>query len=386
MKIRVERDALADAVAWVARSLPNRPTAPILAGLLMNASGDEVTLSSFDSTTSAQVTMPAEVTDEGTVLVSGRLLNEIARSLPNKPGEMVSDHTQVELICGSARFSLQTLPVEEYPTLPEMPTQTGLVDASVFEKSVSQVVIAAGRDELLNVFTGVRVEINGDRLSLLATDRYRMALKELTWQPSSPDIEGAVLVPGRVLADTAKSLTSGKTVTVSLSTTESEGEGLVGFIGEGAKSRREATTRLLNQAFPKVRHLMDVVGTVTVRVPTADLLAAVKRVSLVAERNTPLRMLIEDDHISLEAATGDQAHASEAIEAQVGVVGEEKSIEAAGFNPHYLLDALGALDAPYAHFSFTAPGKPCLITGLATIDGDQLFDYRHVIMLMRLPS
>lgn len=386
MKIRVERDALADAVAWVARSLPNRPTAPILAGLLMNASGDEVTLSSFDSTTSAQVTMPAEVTDEGTVLVSGRLLNEIARSLPNKPVEMVSDHTQVELICGSARFSLQTLPVEEYPTLPEMPTQTGIVDASVFEKSVSQVVIAAGRDELLNVFTGVRVEINGDRLSLLATDRYRMALKELTWQPSSPDIEGAVLVPGRVLADTAKSLTSGKTVTVSLSTTESEGEGLVGFTGEGAKGRREATTRLLNQAFPKVRHLMDVVGTVTVRVPTADLLAAVKRVSLVAERNTPLRMLIEDDHISLEAATGDQAHASEAIEAQIGVVGEEKSIEAAGFNPHYLLDALGALDAPYAHFSFTAPGKPCLITGLATIDGDQLFDYRHVIMLLRLPN
>ena len=386
MKIRVERDALADAVAWVARSLPNRPTAPILAGLLMNASGDEVTLSSFDSTTSAQVTMPAEVTDEGTVLVSGRLLNEIARSLPNKPVEMVADHTQVELTCGSARFSLQTLPVDEYPTLPEMPTQTGLVDASVFEKSVSQVVIAAGRDELLNVFTGVRVEINGDRLSLLATDRYRMALKELTWQPSSPDIGGAVLVPGRVLADTAKSLTSGKTVTVSLSTTESEGEGLVGFIGEGAKGRREATTRLLNQAFPKVRHLMDVVGTVTVRVPTADLLAAVKRVSLVAERNTPLRMLIEDEHIALEAATGDQAHASEAIEAQVDVVGEEKSIEAAGFNPHYLLDALGALDAPYAHFSFTAPGKPCLITGLATIDGDQLFDYRHVIMLMRLPN
>ena len=386
MKIRVERDTLADAVAWVARSLPNRPTAPILAGLLMNATGDEVTLSSFDSTTSAQVTMPAEVTDEGTVLVSGRLLNEIARSLPNKPVEMVADHTQVELTCGSARFSLQTLPVDEYPTLPEMPTQTGLVDASVFEKSVSQVVIAAGRDELLNVFTGVRVEINGDRLSLLATDRYRMALKELTWQPSSPDIEGAVLVPGRVLADTAKSLTSGKTVTVSLSTTESEGEGLVGFIGEGAKGRREATTRLLNQAFPKVRHLMDVVGTVTVRVPTADLLAAVKRVSLVAERNTPLRMLIEDEHIALEAATGDQAHASEAIEAQVDVVGEEKSIEAAGFNPHYLLDALGALDAPYAHFSFTAPGKPCLITGLATIDGDQLFDYRHVIMLMRLPN
>src|SRR5690606_17817317 len=188
---------------WVARSLPNRPTAPILAGLLIEAEGDNVTLSSFDSTTSAKVTLPADVSDEGTSLVSGRLLAEIARSLPNKPVEMVADHSKVELTCGSARFTLQTLPVEAYPTLPEMPTQTGVVAADVFEKAVSQVVVAAGRDELLNVFTGVRVEINGDQLSLLATDRYRMALKELNWNPSSPAVEGAVLVPGRVLADTA---------------------------------------------------------------------------------------------------------------------------------------------------------------------------------------
>lgn len=386
MKIRVERDALADAVAWVARSLPNRPTAPILAGLLIEAEGDSVTLSSFDSTTSAKVTMDADVSDEGTSLVSGRLLAEIARSLPNKPVEMVADHAKVELTCGSARFTLQTLPVDEYPSLPEMPTQTGEVDAGVFEKAVSQVVVAAGRDELLNVFTGVRVEINGDQLSLLATDRYRMALRELNWKPSSPSVEGAVLVPGRVLADTAKSLTSGETVTVSLSTTESEGEGLAGFIGEGAKGSREATTRLLNQAFPKVRHLMDVDATVTVRISTTDLLAAVKRVSLVAERNTPLRMIINEDNVALEAATGDQAQASEAISAEVGVTTDEQSITAAGFNPQYLLDALNAIDAPFAHFSFTAPGKPCLITGLASMDGDQLLDYRHVIMLMRLPN
>ena len=386
MKIRVERDALADAVAWVARSLPNRPTAPILAGLLIEAEGDSVTLSSFDSTTSAKVTLPGDVSDEGTSLVSGRLLAEIARSLPNKPVEMVADHSKVELTCGSARFTLQTLPVEEYPSLPEMPTQTGVVDAGVFEKAVSQVVVAAGRDELLNVFTGVRVEIDGDQLSLLATDRYRMALKELNWKPSSPSVEGAVLVPGRVLADTAKSLTSGETVTVSLSTTESEGEGLAGFIGEGSKGSREATTRLLNQAFPKVRHLMDVDATVTVRISTTDLLAAVKRVSLVAERNTPLRRIINEDNVALEAATGDQAQASEAISAEVEVTTDEQSITAAGFNPQYLLDALNSIDAPFAHFSFTAPGKPCLITGLASIDGEQLLDYRHVIMLMRLPN
>lgn len=386
MKIRVERDALADAVAWVARSLPNRPAAPILSGMLLVADGDEVTLSSFDSTTSAKATLPAEVTDEGTVLVSGKLLSEIARSLPNKPVDMMADAAKVDLTCGSARFTLQTLPVDDYPTLPEMPTQTGTVASSVFERAVAQVFVAAGRDELLNVFTGVRVEIDGEQLSLLATDRYRMALKELTWNPSAPDLEGAVLVPGKVLADTAKSMTFGDTVTVSLSTTESEGEGLVGFVGEGAKGRREATTRLLSQAFPRVRHLMDVAATVSVRVNTADLLAATRRVALVAERNTPIRMNILDDHITLEAGTGDQAQATEALAAEIGVAGDEPSITAAGFNPHYLLDALTVLDAPFAHFSFTMPGKPCLITGLATIDGEQLFDYRHVIMLMRLPG
>ena len=386
MKIRVERDALADAVAWVARSLPNRPTAPILTGMLLEADADGLTLSSFDTTTSAKVTLPAAVSDEGTVLVSGRLLSDIARSLPNKPVDLVADHAKVELTCGQARFTLQTLPVEEYPSLPEMPTQTGSVEAAAFEKAVSQVFVAAGRDELLTVFTGVKLEINGESLSLLATDRYRMALKELTWTPGQPDAEGSVLVPGKVLADTAKSMTAGDQVTISLSTTQAEGEGVAGFIGEGAKGSREATTRLLSQAFPKVRHLMDVNATVSLRVNTADLLAAVKRVSLVAERNTPLRMRIDADQIALEAATGDQAQASEAIEAQVDIVGDEPSITDAGFNPHYLLDALTALDAPFAHFSFTLPGKPCLIMGLPSIDSEPLTDYRHVIMLMRLPN
>ncbi len=386
MKIRVERDALADAVAWVARSLPNRPTAPILSGMLLSADGDAVTLSSFDSTTSAKVALPAQVHDEGTVLVSGRLLAEIARSLPNKPVELDADHSKVELTCGSARFTLQTLPVDEYPTLPDMPTQAGTVEASTFERAVAQVFVAAGRDELLSVFTGVRVEIDGETLSLLATDRYRMALKEITWNPSTPDAEGAVLIPGKVLSDTAKAMTGGDEVTISLSTTEAEGEGLAGFVGEGSYGKREATTRLLSQSFPKVRHLMDVDGTVNVRVSRDELLGAVKRVKLVAERNTPLRMVINDDHVTLEAATGDQAQGTEAIPAGVEIVGDEQTIEAAGFNPQYLLDALGALDAPYAHFAFTAPGKPCLITGLASMDGEQLFDYRHVIMLMRLPS
>ena len=386
VRIRLERDVLAEAVQWAARSLPTRPSVPILAGLMLKAGNGEVVLSSFDYETSAKVTVKAEVADDGVALVSGRLLAEIARSLPNKPVELTSDATKVELVCGSARFTLQTLPVSDYPALPTMPESTGTIVSEDFAKAVSQVVVAAGRDELLPVFTGVRMEIDGETLSLLATDRYRMALKELPWNPRSTSSEGAALVPARVLAETARSMTSGTDITLSLSSAAT-GDGLIGFEGTGAAGVREITTRLLDGEFPKVRHLMNVQPTVTVRANTAEVEAAVKRVGLVAERNTSLRMLIGDGSITLEAATGDQAQAVEALEAVVvDVTGQGLTMTAAGFNPHYISDALAALDAPYVQFSFTAPGKPCLLMGLDETDGDVREDYRHVIMLMRLPA
>lgn len=386
MKIRLERDVLADAVAWAARSLPNRPSVPILAGLRITAGDDGVTLSSFDYETSARVTVEGDVDEAGEALVSGRLLADIARSLPARPVVITSDASRMEIVCGSARFTLQTLPVADYPSLPEMPAATGTVEAELFQKAVSQVVVAAGRDELLPVFTGVRVEIEGDTLSLLATDRYRMALKEIAWTPAATQASGAALVPARVLNETAKSMTAGDKVTMSLSS-GGVGDGLVGFEGDGAGGTREITTRLLDGEFPKVRHLMQVQPTVSVRCNTAELIASAKRVALVAERNTSLRMVISEGQIALEAATGDQAQASEAIEAQVDVAdGGENPVPAAGFNPHYLQDVLNVLDTPYVYFAFTAPGKPCLVAGLEEIDGEPNTDYRHVIMLMRLPN
>ena len=286
-------------------------------------------------------------------------------------------------MCGSARFTLQLLPVEDYPDLPEMPAATGSVVSEDFARSVAQVVIAAGRDELLPVFTGVRLEIDGDRLSLLATDRYRMALKELTWNPATTGAEGAALVPARVLGEAARSMSSGETVQLALAS-EGAGEGLIGFEGDGLNGTRQLTTRLLDGEFPKVRHLMDIRGNVVVRCSTAELIDSVKRVSLVAERNTSLRMAIDEDSIALDAATGDQAQATEAVEAVITRGGDE--VTAVGFNPHYLSDALGALTQPYVQFSFTAPGKPCLVQGLPELDGEPDADYRHVIMLMRLPG
>ncbi len=386
MKIQLERDVLADAVTWVARSLPNRPSVPILAGLRIEARGDEVVLSSFDYETSAKISVPADVTKEGVTLVSGKLLASIAQTLPNKPVNLEADELRVELTCGGARFTLQTLPLAEYPQLPKLPEATGTIDSSLFAHAVSQVFVAAGRDELLPVFTGVRLEIEGDTLSLLATDRYRMALREITWNPASASAEGAALIPARVLSDAAKSMTSGDHVTLNLAGGEA-GDGLVGFTGEGTSGVQEITTRLLDGEFPKVRHLMNIHPALTVRMNNSELAAAVKRISLVAERNTPLRMVIGEEGITLEAATGDQAQGVEVVEAVVtDHTGEGISMTAAGFNPHYLSDALGALDSPYVNFSFTAPGKPCLVTPLSEIDGEPTTDYRHVIMLMRLPQ
>ncbi|MFC6340734.1 DNA polymerase III subunit beta, partial [Nocardioides hankookensis] len=198
MKFRVERDVLADAVAWAARSLPVRPSVPVLAGLLIEANDDGLVLSTFDYETSARATLNAQVSDEGRALVSGRLLADICRSLPAKPVDMVLDGARVSLTCGSARFSLQTMPVEDYPALPDMPAATGTVDSEGFAHAVAQAVTAAGRDDMLPVLTGVRIEIDGSTISLLATDRFRLAHRELAWSPHTPDVSAAALVPARV--------------------------------------------------------------------------------------------------------------------------------------------------------------------------------------------
>jgi len=385
MKIELDKDVFADAVAWAARSLPLRPSFPILAGLMIRAEAGLVTLSSFDYETSAQVTIKAQVEAPGAALVSGKLLADITRSLPSKPIVLTSGDTDVELVCGSARFTLQTLPLTEYPDLPAMPTASGWIGSEELSKAVGQVVVAAGKDELLPVFTGVKIEFDQDNLSLLATDRYRMALKELKWNPSASAPETSALVPGKVLADTAKSMMSAERITVCLSAIAA-GEGLIGFEAESTDGVRQITTRLLDGEFPKLRHLMNIANDLTVRANTQDLVAAVRRVALVAEKNTSLRMRIDADSVTLEAARGDQAQAVEVVSALVDYNASEPPITEAGFNPHYLLDALSALDSNYVHIAFTGSGKPCLVTALPDLDGTPDDDYRHVIMLMRLSS
>ncbi|WP_297083580.1 DNA polymerase III subunit beta, partial [uncultured Demequina sp.] len=195
MKFTVDRDVLADAVAWTSRAVPARPPVPVLAGVRITADATgEVTLASFDYEVSARGTFAADVDSAGEVLVSGRLLKEIANALPHKPVEFSLDGTKVSVTCGASRFTLATMPVDQYPALPELPEQSGTIDGAELQRAVSQVTVAASRDDSLPILTGVRVEIEGSHISLLATDRYRLALRELEWKPSKSDISAVALV------------------------------------------------------------------------------------------------------------------------------------------------------------------------------------------------
>jgi DNA polymerase III subunit beta len=376
VKIQVERDVLADAVAWTARALPARPTVPVLAGMRLHA-GADLTLSSFDYDVSAQATIPVATEEEGSALVSGRLLAEISRSLPAKPVQITSEGGKAVLSCGSATFTLLTMPEDEYPALPEMPPAAGTVGSDAFASAVSQSATAAGRDDTLPALTGVRIEIEGDTLTLISTDRYRLAVRELRWTPAQPDLSAAVLVPARALAETARALTSGAEVAIALALPgegdPAGGDGMIGFEGGG----RRATTRLLGGEFPRHQALLPSHVNSTAEMSTPLLAEAVKRVALVAERNTAVRLAFSPGQLVLEAGTGEEAQAVEVLEAAYD--SDDLSI---AFNPQYLLDGLAAIDSDTVRMSFTEPGKPALITGKPAPDGQP--DYRYLLMPIRL--
>ncbi|QHY96812.1 DNA polymerase III subunit beta [Streptomyces sp. S4.7] len=374
VKIRVERDVLAEAVAWVARSLPARPPAPVLAGLLLKAEEGALSFSSFDYEVSARVSVDAEVEEDGTVLVSGRLLADICRALPNRPVEISTDGVRATVVCGSSRFTLHTLPVDEYPALPQMPTATGTVPGEVFASAAAQVAIAAGRDDTLPVLTGVRIEIEGDTVTLASTDRYRFAVRDFLWKPEVSDISAVALVPAKTLLDTAKALTSGDTVTLALSGSGA-GEGLIGFEGAG----RRTTTRLLEGDLPKYRTLFPTEFNSVAVIETAPFVEAVKRVALVAERNTPVRLSFEQGVLILEAGSSDDAQAVERVDANLD--GDDISI---AFNPTFLLDGLSAIDSPVAQLSFTTSTKPALLSGKPALDAEADDAYKYLIMPVRL--
>lgn len=387
LKFRLVREDFADAVAWVARSLPSRPTVPVLAGVLLTGSDDGLTISGYDYETSAEVRVPAEIASPGSALVSGRLLSDITRSLPAKPVEVTVEGTRVSLTCGSARFSLPTMAIEDYPSLPALPDETGVVSASVFGEAIGQVAVAAGRDDTLPMLTGIRVEISGDKVVMAATDRFRLAVRELTWSTDCAGVEAAVLVPSKTLAEAAKMAADGTEVHLALGAGAAVGkEGLLGIRSNG----RRTTTRLLDAEFPKFRQLLPTEHTAVATAGVAELTETIKRVALVADRGAQVRMEFSEDGVRLFAGADDVGRAEEDL--QVDFAGEPLTI---AFNPTYLTDGLGSLKSERVTFGFTTPSRPAVLRPAGDHDGDVgsagpfpagQTDYVYLLMPVRLPG
>ncbi|MBV9379394.1 MAG: DNA polymerase III subunit beta [Streptosporangiaceae bacterium] len=353
MKFTVERDALAEAVAWVARALPSRPVIPVLSGLLLEAE-DDLTLSCFDYEVSARMSVPASVDEPGTALVPGRLLAEITRSLPGLPAEFADDPDGVSLTCGEASFTLVTLQAAEYPALPELPQLAGTADGGALAAAIGQVAPAASRDDTLPMLTGVSVELEGETITLAATDRYRLAVRELAWNPALRE-RTAVMVPARTLSDAARMMGPGMTVRIMLR----EGAGQPGPAGPGGRivaapaagssdamigfeaGGRRLTTRLLAGEFIKYRSRFPAEFGCTADLPATAFTEAVRRVSLVAERGSPVRLSFGPGRVTVDAGTQGHARARESVPAEF--TGEEPVI---AFNPHYLLDGIAAATTP----------------------------------------
>jgi DNA polymerase III subunit beta len=344
MRFRVEREALAEALAWVARALPTRPVVPVLSGLRLDA-GSGLTLSCFDYEVAATAQIEADVLEPGTVIVPGRLLTEITRSLPALAVDVATDADGVSVTCGSAEFTLVALPAEEYPALPVPPAVAGTVDGGLLGVAIGQVVPAASRDDTLPMLTGVCLDIDGGTLTLAATDRYRLAVREVAWEPVRAGLRSAALVPARTLADAARAMTPGVPVSISFEAGPAQpgaaepkpAEGMISF---GIGSRR-LTARLIGGEFIRYRSRFPSEFGCRADVPSGSFTEAVRRVSLVADRTSPVRLSFSPGKVVIEAQTEGRARAVETVPAEYH--GEEPGI---AFNPHYLLDGLAAAAAP----------------------------------------
>ena len=373
MKFQVNRDVLSEAVSFAVKMLPARTTLPILSGVLIEASTEGLTLSSFDYEVSTQTKVAATVDQPGRVLVSGRLLAEIANRLPNAPVTFETVESRIQVSCGPANFTLLSMPVEEYPTIPQIEGETGVLPAEDFSAAVAQVAVAASRDDVTPVITGVQLEISGNSLSLVATDRYRVAIRDIPWESTGGTDVQTALVPARTIQEIGK--TFGHSGNISIAITNKDDRELIAFSADN----KTVTSLLIKGNFPPVKRLFPEKVENYAVVNTADLIEATRRVKLVVEREAALRFTFAENGVTLEAIGGEQAQASEKIDAVISGPDVVVSLK-----PDFLLDGLGAVHSEFTRIGFTSvenPGKPgpVLITSQTSKDAPSEESFRYLL-------
>jgi DNA polymerase-3 subunit beta len=374
VKFQVNRDVFSEAVSFAVKLLPQRTTLPILSGVLIEATNDGLILSSFDYEVSARTEISAQVDEPGKVLVSGRLLADIASRLPSAPVKFSTEDGRITVACGSGQFTLLSMPVEEYPTLPQISDQSGVLKAEDFASAIAQVAVAASRDDVTPVITGVQLEVSENSLSLVATDRYRVAVREIEWDASNSGIQSATaLVPARTLAEIGK--TFGHSGTISVAITSSDDRELIAFQAD----KKTVTSLLIKGNFPPVKRLFPETVDNYAVLNTAELIEAVRRVSLVLEREAALRFTFSNEGLTLEAIGSEQAQASESIDAFL--TGSDTVVS---LKPAFLLDGLSSVHSEFVRISFTKtenPNKPgpVLITSQSSKDQPGADNYKYLL-------
>ncbi|HVL91647.1 MAG TPA: DNA polymerase III subunit beta [Actinomycetota bacterium] len=345
MKIKIERDVFADAVAWVLRSVGSRATLPVLGGVLIEADGDTITFTGTDLEVSSEAKVQAAVAREGKVLLPGRVLGDIARSLPEGTVELTADQSMGKIVCGAAEFTLRTLPVEDFPQIALPDADAATIDGKLFASAVAQVTKAASHDEARPILTGVLLEAGAKTLTLVATDSYRLAVREIDW--TAPGIEGKRVVPARALVEAVKAAEGESEIKITL------GESQVSVEAGG----RTLVSRLIEGEFPNWRQLIptDIPSHLTIaRDAFAD---SVRRVGILAQQGAPVRLELNADGVKLLAGTQDLGEANEAA----GGTFEGEAITVA-FNPVYLNDGIAAAGGAEIKLSLRDGLKPALVT------------------------
>src|SRR6187397_786246 len=364
MKVTCGRDELADKLQLAGRGVSTRTNVQILAGIMLRASGGQLHLSATDMEISLRVSLDAQVEDEGAVVVPGRLLVDIVRLLP--AGEVTIGHRAeegvAELTCGSASYKLHTYAAEDFPRLPEIDRETAFtVDKEAFVETIARVSRSSSRDESRPVLTGILVRFEGSKLVMAATDSYRLSVKE-TALDKGPGQELEAIVPARALTELSR-------------IAQDEGELQIGVqenhvvFGAG---ETWLTSRRIDGQFPNYKQLLPETFEHEVTLPREEFLEVVRRASVMAQRNSPLRLRFAEGEVTVSAQTQDVGEAKETL--PVRFDGEALEI---GFNPEFLKDGLESVGTDEIALRLISPLRPGLLRS-----EEEAFSY--LIMPIRL--
>lgn len=360
MKFTLTADALADAASFASKGISARPPVPILSGLLIEAVPTGLRISGFDYEKSARTQVAADVTEPGTVLLQAKLFTDIIRKFGKKTVTVTVDERSAILTAGSAVFNMAAMPVSEFPPMPALPPVVGTIDGDVFAAAVGQVIGAASTDDSVPILKGVHITSEGSELTFRTTDRYRLAEVVIPWQPAGEDVD--MLVRGSWLADTIKTLAGEAQILV-------DGN-LVGI----RTGNRATTSIMIDGDYPKIKALFPTTSHTEVTVARDEFAEVLARVSLVAERNTPVRITTEGDTMTIDAGTGEDAQGRETLTCTADGTDIRVAV-----NPGYLAWSIGVTPANEVTFGFQENlAKPVLVGGS---DG-----LRHLIMPVRLPA